>query len=286
VLRTNKDKLVMISVQGEVCHPKASAPYRVTVDGRPVVLPGTGGITYSHKIGDSCMDLAGDHVEPGVSVTRSVEIENGGFNTLSCVGNVAKVVSGDAKNGLGYVTGTHGGAEHVLMYFGKDTLESLAVGDKILVKSVGQGLKLLDFPSVAVMNLDPELLEKMGMAVAADGKLEVPVAAEVPAYLMGSGIGSPTAYRGDYDIMTHDKVAYERFGLGKLRFGDIVALKDCDTMYGRGYLAGAVTIGVIIHSDCVLTGHGPGVTTLLTCKEPLIRPVIRDRANIADYLGV
>ncbi|MBT9153199.1 MAG: hypothetical protein DDT35_01428 [Firmicutes bacterium] len=286
MIRTNKDKLVMISVQGEICHPKAVAPYRVTVEGRPVVLPGTGGITYSHKIGDSCMDLAGDHVEPGVSATRSIENENGGFNTLACVGNVAKVVSGDAKNALGYVTGTHGGAEHVLMYFGKEALENLAVGDKILVKSIGQGLKLLDFPSIAVMNLDPDLLTKMGMLISADGRLEVPVAAEVPAYLMGSGIGANTAYRGDYDIMTHDKAAYEKFNLGKLRFGDIVALMDCDTMYGRGYLAGAVTIGVVIHSDCVLTGHGPGVTTLLTCKEALIRPVITEKANIADYLGV
>jgi len=61
---------------------------------------------------------------------------------------------------------------------------------------------------------------------------------------------------------------------------------DCDTMYGRGYLSGAITIGVIIHSDCVLTGHGPGVTTLMTCKERLIRPVLAGSANIADYLGV
>jgi len=286
MIRTNRDKLVMISVQGEVNHPKAVAPYRVTVEGRPVVLPGTGGITYSHQIGDSCMDLVGDHVEPGVTATRAAENENGGFNTLACVGNVAKVVSGDAKNALGYVTGTHGGAEHVLMYFSKETLENLAVGDKILVKSIGQGLKLLDFPGIAVMNLDPDLLEKLGLVVAPDGALEVPVAAEVPAYLMGSGIGANTAYRGDYDIMTHDKVAYEKFGLGKLRFGDIVALMDCDTMYGRGYLSGAVTIGVVIHSDCVLTGHGPGVTTLMTCKEPLIRPKLASSANIADYLGV
>lgn len=276
----------MISVQGEVSHPKASMPYRITVDGSPVVLPGTGGITYSHKIGDSCMDLAGDHVEPGVTAIRSAETENGGFNTLSCVGNEAKVVSGDAKGAKGYVTGTHGGAEHVLIYFDSDTLEKMAVGDKILVKAHGQGLKLLDFPEIKVMNLDPNLMEKMGIKIADDGMLEVPVAVQVPAYLMGSGIGSTTAYRGDYDIMTHDKAAYEKFNLGKLRFGDIVALMDCDTVYGRGYLEGAVTIGVVVHSDCVITGHGPGVTTLLTCKVPKIRPVIVEKANIADYLGV
>jgi hypothetical protein len=232
------------------------------------------------------MDLAGDHVEPGVTTQRSVETENSGFNTLACVGNAAKVVSGDAKGARGIVTGMHGGSEHVLIYFDQGTLEQLAIGDKILVKACGQGLRLLDFPMVKVMNLDPDLLGKMGLKVADDGVLEVPVAVQVPAYLMGSGLGSVTAYRGDYDISTHDQAAYEAYNLGKLRFGDIVALMDCDTTYGRGYLAGAVTIGVVVHSNCVLSGHGPGVSTLLTCKEATIRPVLAERANIADYLGV
>jgi hypothetical protein len=286
MIRTNRDKLVMISTQGEVSHPKASMPYRISVDGQPRVLPGTGGITYSHKIGDNCMDLAGDHVEPGVTALRSDALENGGFNTLSCVGNEARVVSGDAKGAKGYVTGTHGGAEHVMIHFDAETLDKMAIGDKILVKSFGQGLELLDAPEIRVMNLDPDLLQKMGLNLAADGVLEVPVAISVPAYLMGSGIGSPTAYRGDYDIMTHDPEAYEKFNLGKMRFGDIVALMDCDTMYGRGYLKGAVTIGVVVHSNCIITGHGPGIATLMTCKKPKIRPILTERANIADYLGV
>ena len=286
MLRTNRDKLVCISVQGEITHPKSTSPYRITTEGSPVVLPGTGGITYSHKIGDNCMDLAGDHVEPGVTTQRSVETENSGFNTLACVGNTAKVVSGDPKGARGFVTGMHGGSEHVLIYFDQGALEQLAIGDKVLVKACGQGLRLLDFPTVKVMNLDPDLLDRMDVTVAEDGVLKVPVAVAVPAHLMGSGLGSVTAYRGDYDIMTHDSVAYEKYNLGKLRFGDIVALMDCDTTFGRGYLSGAVTIGVVVHSNCVLSGHGPGVTTLMTCKEPKIRPILRERANIADYLGV
>ncbi len=286
MLRTNRDKLVRISVQGEIAHPKSTAPYRITAEGNPVVLPGTGGITYSHKIGDNCMDLVGDHVEPGVTTQRSEEKENSGFNVLSCVGNAAKVVSGDAKGAKGIVTGMHGGAEHVMIHFDKETLEQLSIGDKILVKAYGQGLKLLDCPAVQVMNLDPDLLDKMGAILASDGVLEVPVAVQVPAHLMGSGLGSVTAYRGDYDIMTQDSVAYAKYNLGKLRFGDIVALMDCDTAFGRGYLAGAVTIGVVVHSNCVLSGHGPGITTLLTCKEAKIRPLLQERANIADYLGV
>ena len=37
----------------------------------------------------------------------------------SCVGNEAKVVSGDAKGAIGYVIGHHGGSEHVIVDFPK-----------------------------------------------------------------------------------------------------------------------------------------------------------------------
>ncbi len=285
-MKINRDKLVAISVQGEVSHPKSVYPYRLTTDGQAVVLPGTGGITYNKKIGDSCMGLMADHVEPGVTLKRGDAVENGGLNVLACVGNTARVVSGDAKGAMGYVTGKHGGAEHVMVYLPEDALEKMAVGDKVLIKGFGTGLQIDGYPEVKVMNLDPDLFEKMGITETDDGVLEVPVAVEVPAHLMGSGIGSNTAYRGDYDIMTADPEAYEQCNLGKLRFGDIVALRDCDTTFGRGYLKGAITIGVVIHSDCVIMGHGPGITTLLTCKTGKVRPKLVEKANIADYLGV
>lgn len=284
-MKTNVDKLAMLSVQGEITHPRMGG-YKVTAFGKPVVLPGTGGITYNIQVGDSCMGLQVDHVEPGVTIKNFNEMENSGLATLVCVGNQARVVSGDAKGALGYVTGTHGGCEHTMIYFAQEDLEKMAVGDKILVKSFGTGLKIEDCPDVTVMNLDPELLTKLNINITDDGVLEIPVAVEVPANLMGSGIGSSTAYRGDYDIMTADPVAYEQFNLGKLRFGDIVALRDCDTTFGRGYLKGAVTIGVIVHSDCVVAGHGPGVATIFVSSTGKIRPQVVEKANIADYLGV
>src|SRR5690554_5042245 len=119
MVKYNRDKLVMISVQGEVSHPKQrSNPYRIdTRTGIPKVLPGTGGITYNKKIGDICTGFQADHVEPGVTLKLKDEMENGGLNVLACVGNTARVVSGDAKGDTGYVTGKHGGAEHVMVYF-------------------------------------------------------------------------------------------------------------------------------------------------------------------------
>jgi hypothetical protein len=263
----------------------ARFPYRITTDGKPVTLPGTGGITYNVKIGDLCCGWVADHVEPGVSLRNTDVPENGGLNTLACIGNTATVVSGEAKGAKGYVTGKHGGIEHVLTWFDQETLEKMAIGDKVQIKSWGTGLKIEEAPDVTVMNLDPELLEKMNIKVV-DGVLEVPITTTVPAHLMGSGIGAASCHTGDYDIMTADPEANKQIGLDKLRFGDIVLLQDCDNQYGRGYLKGAVSIGVIVHSDCVLTGHGPGVTTLFTCKKPLIKGIKDENANIGYWLGI
>jgi hypothetical protein len=136
------------------------------------------------------------------------------------------------------------------------------------------------------MNLDPGLFEKMNAKIAEGGVLEVPVAAIVPAELMGSGIGAATAERGDYDITTQDAEALRENGLEDIRFGDIVAVLDRSSFYGRSYRKGAIEVGVVVHSDSKLSGHGPGVTTLLTANRGEIKPVLDKQANIANYLGV
>lgn len=284
-MKTNKEKLVQISVCGEITHPKNNFP-RITTEGKVKYLPGTGGITYNVQIGDKACGFVADHVEPGVSISNSDTMNNNGLNILASVGNMAKVISGDAKGETGYVTGMHGGIEHVLVYFPKETLEKLSIGDKIQIKSWGTGLEIEECPDIKIYNTDPELLEKLQINILEDGSIEIPVTTKVPAHLMGSGIGAITSHRGDYDIMTADKEAYDAANLGELRFGDIVLLEDCDNSYGRGYLKGAVSIGVVVHSDCVITGHGPGVTTLLTCQKTKIKGILDSKANIGHYLGI
>lgn len=286
MVRINLDRLVMQSVKGKIHHPTVtSPPYRISHEGVPCILPATGGITYNIKVGDSAFGWAGDHVEPGVSIKNDNERENAALNTLSCIGNEAKVISGDAKGARGFVTGTHGGIDHVLTYFHHEYLEKMAVDDQIQIKAWGQGLCLEGHPEIKVMNIDPNLFLKMGIEER-DGRIIIPVVSKIPAFLMGSGIGSASSFSGDYDIMTADMDEVKRLELDKLRFGDIVLLEDCDNSYGRGYLKGAVSIGVIIHSDCIKMGHGPGVTTIMTCKKPLIEGSITGNANIVTYLGI
>ena len=283
MLKTNRDKVVKWSVQGKVHHP-LGGNYRITHEGKPMILPATGGISYNVKVGDCAFGWAGDHVEPGVSIRNENTSENAALTTFACIGNEAKVVSGDAKGAKGYVTGMHGGIEHVMIHFEEDDLENLAIDDKIMIKAYGQGLKIEGNDDVHIMSIDPDLFEKLGITEK-EGKLQVPVVAKVPSYLMGSGIGSPNAYSGDYDIMTADMEEIKRLGLDKLRFGDIVLLQDCDNNYGTGYFKGAVTIGVIIHSDCVKSGHGPGVTVIMSCKSSNIEGIIDSNANISNYMN-
>ena len=45
-------------------------------------------------------------------------------------------------------------------------------------------------------------------------------------------------------------------------------------------------IGIVIHSDSFFSGHGPGVTPLLTCPKGMITPLIDSKANIADILKI
>ncbi|NMA86913.1 MAG: DUF4438 domain-containing protein [Tissierellia bacterium] len=287
MLKTNREKLVMQSVQGKIHSPLMGGnPYKISNEGKPMILHGTGGITYNYQIGDCCMDLVGDHVEPGVSMRNEEQAENKALMVLSCVGNEAKVISGDAKGAKGYVTGTHGGIEHVLVYFPEEDLEKMAIDDKILVKAHGQGLQIEGHEDVLVMNIDPDLFEKMGIVENENGELEVPVVTEIPAHLMGSGLGSSTSLSGDYDITTGDEEEVKKYNIDKLCFGDIVLLRDCDNTYGRQFLKGSVTIGIIVHSNCVISGHGPGVTGLLSCKTSKIKGIIDENANIANYLGV
>lgn len=290
MVKTNKDSLVMVSVQGSVAPAVEWKGWEVDANGRPFILPSVGGITYNVKVGDPAFGWAGDHIEPGVSTVADAdkrhEMKNNGYNVLACIGNTATVVSGDAKGAKGIVVGHHGGIEHVIVDFDDETMEKLTLDDKILIKAYGQGLEASGHPDVKFFNLDPGLFEKMDVREEGSA-LVVRVAARVPARLMGSGIGSSNVASGDYDITTTDRREIARLGLDKLRFGDIVALEDCDNLYGRSYRRGAMSIGVVVHSDCLLAGHGPGVATIMTTAKPnRIKVEISPEANIGKILGI
>ena len=290
MFKTNEETIVEFLLQCQPGPPRTKGLWRVAHDGTPFILPSIGGITLNVQVGDPAFGWAGDHVEPGVSCTadtkKPFEHPNISLQVFSCAGNKAKVISGDAKGAIGYVIGHHGGSEHVIVDFPREVKEELNYDDKIIIFARGQGLKLIDYQDIMLYNLDPMLLKKMKTKKSGKTKLEVPVTTIVPAVCMGSGVGAPHVAKGDYDIMTSDPETVKEYSLDKIRFGDFVALLDHDNRYGRAYRKGAITIGVVVHSDCLSAGHGPGVTTIMTCKTPLIKPVIEPQANIADLLKI
>jgi hypothetical protein len=289
MLKTNVEKLIKISVMGEIASPTIRSVYNVSAIGKALVLPGVGGITYNLRVGDPACGWEADHVEPGVSVenkendARSGQAANTAFNVLSCVGNQAIVATGEKRGAKGIVTGKHGGIEHVLIDFPSEILEQLLIGDRILIKALGLGLKLLDFPDIKVLNMDPSFLEAWNPKPNGD-KLEVPVTHIVPAAIMGSGLGSNQVNSGDYDIQLFDEAVVVQYGLESLRLGDLVAIIDADHSFGRIYRQGAVSVGVVVHTNCVTAGHGPGVTTLMTSPDGEIIPRITQDANVASLL--
>ena len=290
MVKINHDELVQLSVTGEIAHPAGGrSPYRVSTEGEPLVLAGASGITYNIRVGDSATKWAADHVEPAVSIKNpkgdGATGPNAGLNIHACVGNEATVVSGKAEGEKGIVTGKHGGAERVMIDFPTEVMEKMVVGDNIQIRSCGVGMRLEDYPEVKVFNLSPQMLEAWNIEEE-DGVLRVPVTHRVPAAVMGSGLGRDNVHRGDYDITLFDAETVEEYGLDSLRLGDLIAIIDADHSYGRIYRRNCISIGIVIHGDSVVAGHGPGITSLMTGSADIIEPVIDEKANIAALMAL
>ena len=292
-LRTNARDLVMISVAGHIAPPiERGTPWRVGYDGKARSLPGSGGVVLNQRVGDPCVGLAGDHVEPAVSIRAENGSIIGGrdgpnqaLQTYACVGNQAVVMSGRATGARGVVTGKHGGVDTVLIDFPVAAMRRMAVGDRIQVWSYGLGMRLTDYPDVAIWNCSPRLLAHW-RPVERDGRIHVRVTHIIPARLMGSGLGRNNVLRGDYDIQMSDPQMVRRHKLGTLRFGDFVAITGADNRYGRSRLEGFTSIGIIVHSDSMVAGHGPGVVSLLSAPANLFKLELTPDANMANYLDI
>jgi len=286
VLKTNKDKLIATAVEA-VVQPTGSRGYSTTYEGKPKISVGMASINYSVSLGDPAYGWASaDHVEPDVTIQGRdrPRASDCAIAILACIGNEARVISGEAKGAKGYYIGRHAGSDD-LTWFPKDVLDKLALNDRIQVIARGVGLKIDGFEDVRVNKLSPELLENMGITIE-KGRLVVPIVMAVPGYLMGSGIGGNFLEPGDYDIQTTCPETVEALGLKKLRLGDVVAIENHYDYYGRGRYEGAVTIGVVIHGWSDYAGHGPGVNPVLSALPGKINTRIDPDANTAYYLGI
>ncbi len=289
-MRTNKDKLVHVSVMGLIASPTLpglpAEPYRLDADGKAFLYPTHGSIVYNVSIGDSAYGWLADTIHPSVSIHLKDAGANQGLNVLACVGNEAKVMSGAAKGARGMVTGKSGRfSEHVIVHFSKADRENMAIGDKVLIRAAGVGLEIPEHPSVKLKGCAPELLERIVDGVDEGGKLKVKVVATVPSHLLGAGAGL-VSDGGSLHVQTVDKDALAEAGLTDLRLGDLVALQDFDSRYSHGYFRGAVGIGVVGQGDSPRPGYGPGLTLLMTSHDGGLAPVHTPGTNLSTLFDV
>ncbi len=79
---------------------------------------------------------------------------NQGLNILACIGNHATLMSGMAKGVKGVVTGKSGRfSEQVIVHFPAADRERMAIGDKVLIRAVGVGIELPEYPNVKLKGL-------------------------------------------------------------------------------------------------------------------------------------
>lgn len=281
-LKWNTADLVEMAVAGQVSQPAIrQGAYLHWPDGRATTLPGMYGIVYNARVGDRAFGWAADHLEPGVSIAHADERADYALHYLTCIGNEAEVTSGLARGARGIVTGEHA---RLLVDFEPDVLERMTVGDTVQIRATGRGLRLDGHPALEFKKTSPALAAAFGLRV--DGRRVVcPVAMELPARIMGSG-AELNAEFVDQDLMSGDRALMAELGIDRMRLGDLIAIRDVDHRFGRSYRRGWVAICLCIHGDSVLTGHGPGILTLITGPEEALGFTLDPAANIATTLAI
>ncbi|HMO08419.1 MAG TPA: DUF4438 domain-containing protein [Paracoccaceae bacterium] len=286
---TNAADLVAVSVAGHIVHPGfpglPAEPYRLASDGTAFLLPTYGGIVYNVSVGDRAFGWAADCIHPGVSIRQAEDTRNRGLNVYACVGNRAKVMTGQAAGTAGVVTGKSGRfSEQVIVHFPKAARAKMAVGDQIVIRSEGIGMALTDHPAVMLKGIGPNLLDALPCRKDG-GRIDFGVVATIPAHLVGAGLGL-TSEGGSLHLQSTDRGELARHGLDALRLGDIVALADTDSRYNHGYLRGARALGVICTTDGPRAGFGPGIAILMTSPAGELGSFDAPGTNIAGLLSL
>lgn len=291
----NLEQLVKQAAIGYIPPPSSSIfSSQKSKSGEIPMLPGGGGITFNFRIGDSAVNIIGDHVEPAVSIRNLNTFfghsypDNRGLYIFSCIGNRVRIISGDAKGGEGRIVGKHGRTDNIIADFpGIKIIERLSIGDKIQIYTFGLGIKFKNITGVIAMNISPYLIDVLtnaGMGVTKKKKLHIPVTHKIPAEIINSDLGRDKIFKGDFDIQYFDLDTVKTYSLHTLRFGDLVAVIDGDLSNPNIYHKGAVSIGIISYSKSIKEGHGPGLIPILASEEGKIVVIIDVNSNLKDLM--
>ncbi len=133
----------------------------------PYVPVGDGGIVLGLDLGDSVFAAHADHAAPGACLVHPNEAARHALALYSCIGNAAQVRTGAAAGATGAVIGKRGENGRVIVGFRAGDLARLRPGDQVSVRTRGQGHRPGWLPpTVAVMNVDPDLLAALPVSAA------------------------------------------------------------------------------------------------------------------------
>ena len=116
-------------------------------------------------------------------------------------------------------------------------------------------------------------------------KLIVDVAIELPIRIMGSGAELNSEYV-DQDLMSGDRNLMKKLKIDHMRLGDLIVINHADHKWGRSYKKNHISIAICIHGDSVMTGHGPGIMTIMTGHKKDLGWKINKKANIKNLLKI
>ena len=119
-IKTNKDKLLVLAVQGEIAPAQPGTSYAVTWDGKPKMVIGIGGINYNLKVGDKVFGWASaDRATAGVATVGTVsDRARSSWLSFTSIGNEVKILSGEARGEKGVIFSKFG--SFVLVHFDDD----------------------------------------------------------------------------------------------------------------------------------------------------------------------
>ena len=142
----------------------------------------------------------------------------------------------------------------------------------------------MDFPEIEIKKIDPDLLNAMNIKEV-DGRLLIDVAMELPIRIMGSGAELNSEYV-DQDLMSGDRKLMKKLKIDQMKLGDLIVINHADHRWGRSFKKDYISIAICIHGDSVMTGHGPGIMTIMTGKRKYLNWNINKEANLKKILKI
>jgi hypothetical protein len=151
--------------------------------------------------------------------------------------------------------------------------------DRVIVETIGRGLRLVDWPKIELLNLSPRLLDTLPLSERGR-RLSCKVRAIVPPTIAGAGLGQDP-WVGDLEIAGNE---CSEGSLDGLCFGDLIAFESIDGRISRFYQPGVLSIGLVSHGPSAAPGHGIGVTLLISGPVDHISAIISPDASAGNIL--